>query len=142
MKGRVLLVEDDYRVRQALSMILMNANYDVTEAVSVRTALMHLDISDLVCVVLDLVLPNGHGRRVVEELKAKRDDVPVVILSAFHGEDVWTFPVIAVLEKPTKRDVLLAAVRNGAETSRAIKLMRQSKIRIEDTVKRTAAVKG
>lgn len=135
MKGRVLLVEDDYRVRQALSMILMNANYDVTEAVSVRTALMHLDISDLVCVVLDLVLPNGHGRQVVRELKDKRDDVPVVILSAFHGEDEWAFPVVAVLEKPTKRDVLLEAVRKAAEASQAIRLLRQSKIQIEETTK-------
>lgn len=132
MNGRVLLVEDDQRVRMALSMILTNAGYTTIGAGSVATALMHLDVLDLSCVVLDLMLPNGHGRRVVEELKAKRDDVPVVILSAFHGEDVWDFPVVAVLEKPTKRDVLLAAVSKASNHATAIRALRESTRRLRN----------
>lgn len=135
MIGRVLLVEDDRRARMILAMILTNAGYTVIGAGSVATALMHLDVLDLSCVVLDLMLPNGHGRLVVEKLKEKRDDVPVVILSAFHGEDVWDFPVVAVLEKPTKRDVLLSAVSKAATHANAIRAIRESTRRIKDLTK-------
>ena len=94
MNGRVLLVEGDDGTRTTFK-TLSNAGYIVIEAESVKTALMHLDVLDLSCVILDLKLPNGHGRRVVEELQSKRNDVPVVVLSGYHGEEEWGFPVVA-----------------------------------------------
>ncbi len=123
---RVLLVEDDDRTRAAMGMILSGAGYGIVEAGSVKTALMHLDIIDLSAVVLDLRLPNGHGRKVVEELLAKRNDVPVVIVSGFPQEAPEDSLVVAILGKPFKRDELLAAVMKARETSDAIKSMRSS----------------
>lgn len=134
MKGRVLLVEDDTHIRGALTIILTNAGYSVIQAGLVSTALMHLDVFDLVAVVLDLRLPNGLGFKIVDELKAKRDDVPVVILSGWihdknefeqhHGPMAW--PIVEVLTKPTKRELLLQAVARAANHSEAIKSLRLS----------------
>ena len=97
--SKVLVVEDDERQRAMISMILANAGYKVIEAVSVKTALMHLDVMDLSAVVLDVRLPNGHGRKVVESLIAKRDDVPVVVLTGFPEDAPTGFPVTSVLSK-------------------------------------------
>ncbi len=124
--NRVLVVEDDPRQRAMMCLILSNAGYGVVEAVSVKTALMHLDIIDLSAVVLDLRLPNGHGRRVVEELVAKRNDIPVVVLSAFPEDAPTSFPVTSVLEKPFTRDGLLAAVSRAREAADAIKSLRST----------------
>jgi DNA-binding NtrC family response regulator len=132
VKGTVLLVEDDERIRTALSVVVSNAGFTVIQCGSVKTALMHLDVLDLVCIILDLRLPNGHGRRVVDELKAKRDDVPVVILSAYHGEEEWDFPVVATLEKPTKRDVLLGALIKAVKHSEAIREIKESTRRMRN----------
>jgi CheY-like chemotaxis protein len=100
---RILIVEDDDRQRAMIALILSNAGYQVTEAVSVKTALMHLDLMDLSAVVLDLRLPNGHGRKVVESLIAKRDDVPVIVLTAFPDDAPKGFPVTSILDKLPKR---------------------------------------
>lgn len=101
--SRVLVVEDDDKQRAIICLILTNAGYKVTEAVSVKTALMHLDLIDLSAVVLDVRLPNGHGRKVVEALIAKRDDVPVVVLTAFPEDAPTGFPVTSVLDKVPQR---------------------------------------
>ncbi|HEV3028489.1 MAG TPA: response regulator [Planctomycetota bacterium] len=129
---RVLVVEDDAKQRTMICMILANAGYGVVEAVSVKTALMHLDIMDLSAVVLDLRLPNGHGRKVVEELVSKRDDVPVVVLTGYPEDAPKGFPVTAVLNKPFKRDRLLEAVAEARTASDAIKSMRASTRKLGD----------
>jgi DNA-binding NtrC family response regulator len=138
VKGPILLVEEDRAVRETLAAVMRANDYEVIQAVSVKTALMHLDVVDLLGVVLDVRLPNGHGREVVTALVDKRNDVPVVILSAFHGEDEWDFPVIAVLKKPYADEVeefrlaLLAAVDKAAAQSEAIRSIRNSTRRLRD----------
>ncbi len=151
---RILVVEDDDRQRQMIGLILANAGYGIVEAQSVKTALMHLDIIDLSVVVLDLRLPNGHGRKVVEQLIAKRNDVPVVILSAYPEDAPTGFPVTSVVSKLTQtkcpscgelvpgakcdacglamvkekpfRDRLLIAVADASRTADAIRSMRET----------------
>lgn len=139
--NRVLVVEDDARQRSMICLILANAGYGIVEAVSVKTALMHLDIIDLSAIVLDLRLPNGHGRRVVEELISKRDDVPVVVLTGYPEDAPTGFPVTAVIDKvldrrddtnksPSFRTRLLEAVSEARVASDAIKSMRSSTRRL------------
>lgn len=138
MKGPILLVEEDKGVRDKLAAIIHSRGYDVIQAASVKTALMHLDVVDLVGVVLDVRLPNGHGREVVKALIDKRDDVPVVILSAFHGEDEWDFPVIAVLKKPSADEVeefhffFINAINKAASQSESIRSIRNTTRRLRD----------
>jgi len=147
MAHRVLVVEDDDKQRHIICLILANAGYGTVEAVSVKTALMHLDIIDLSAIVLDLRLPNGHGRKVVEALIEKRDDVPVVVLSGFPEDAPTGFPVTAVVDKildrrakpqegenfehPTFRSRLLHAVADARTTSDAIKSLRSSTRKLE-----------
>lgn len=125
MNRRVLLVEGDDAVRDTFR-TLSDAGYRIIEAGSVKTALMHIDVLDLSCIVLDLKLPNGHGRRVVEELQSKRDDVPVIILSNFHSDDEWGPLVVAVLDKPPSEGALLQAVEMASKQSEAIRALRVS----------------
>ena len=132
MNGQVLVVDGDERARDDLSGILLAAGYDVIQCGTVKTAFVYLDMIDLSCVVLDLHLPNGHGRRVVEDLKAKRDDVPVVVLSSFHSEDEWEFPVVSVLEKPLKKDALLDAVSKAVKHAVAIREIKDSTRRMKN----------
>jgi DNA-binding response OmpR family regulator len=123
---RLLLVEDDVPIRRILALVLSRAGYEVVEEGTVAGALTRLSDPELGTVVLDLRLPNGHGRRVVESLKAIRDDVPVVILSAYPDETLVSFPVTAILHKPTNRSLLLEAVAKARPSFEAIKSLRRS----------------
>jgi DNA-binding response OmpR family regulator len=131
-RPRILFVEDDKHVRDIYELLLVQNGFNVTPCGTVAAACMHLDISDLYGVVLDLRLPNGHGLRVVQELVAKRNDVPVVIFSAFHGEHEWTFPIVAALRKPPTRDEFLGAVRLAVSKSTEIRTIRETTRRLRE----------
>lgn len=127
---KLLIVEDDTNLRRILALFLTSYGYEVLEEGTVAGALDRLDTPGLSMIVLDLRLPNGHGRRVVEGLKAKRDDVPVIILSALPDEGLLGFPVEAVLKKPTPRDQLIDAVQKAERRTLEIRGIREQTTRL------------
>ena len=60
---RVLVVEDDWRVREIMTRILKRAGYDVTAVRGVREAIATIGPWD--CIVTDWRLQDGHGREVL-----------------------------------------------------------------------------
>lgn len=131
---RLLLVEDDLNIRRALALVLSAAGYEVVEEGTIAGAVKRLADPELGIIVLDLRLPNGHGRRVVEELKSTRDDVPVVILSAYPDETLVAFPVTAILHKPTKRPLLIEACAKARRSCEAIHSLRLSVRKLGDII--------
>ncbi|MER3557717.1 MAG: DNA-binding response regulator [Thermus sp.] len=82
---RLLLVEDDPGVREALELGLSLFGYEV---VAVGTALEALDrLPGVDLVVLDVLLPDRDGFQLLREIRA-RSDLPVLMLSAL-GEVEW-----------------------------------------------------
>jgi two-component system, OmpR family, response regulator MtrA len=92
MATRVLLVEDDERIRQALGLALADEGYDVVETATGEEALELVD-PDLDVVLLDLMLPGIDGIEVCSTLRS-RGDLPIIIATARSD----TADVIAGLE--------------------------------------------
>lgn len=92
MATRVLLVEDDERIRQALGLALADEGYEVVETASGEEALDVVD-PDLDVVLLDLMLPGIDGIEVCSTLRS-RGDLPIIIATARSD----TADVIAGLE--------------------------------------------
>lgn len=92
---RVLLVEDDDRLRQAVGLALADEGYDVVETASGEEALdlvdRHAPGPDVV--LLDLMLPGVGGIEVCSTLRS-RGDLPIIITTARSD----TADVIAGLE--------------------------------------------
>lgn len=79
---RVLVVEDDSRLREAIVDALRQANYVVDQAADGRQADFLGSTETYGCVVLDLGLPGIDGLRVLETWRRRGIDVPVLILTA------------------------------------------------------------
>jgi len=81
-RRRILVVEDDVSILSGLSINLKVEGYEVLQAQDGRTGLQRAvdDKPDLV--VLDVMLPEMNGYEVLKELRRRRVDVPVVMLSA------------------------------------------------------------
>ncbi len=83
--ARLLVVEDDQDLREALAEVLGAAGYDVMTAGRGDEAL------DLACgsppalVLLDLILPGINGYTVCRELR-QRSEVPIIVVSGRTGE--------------------------------------------------------
>lgn len=81
MTHRVLVVEDDESVREAVTLVLEAADFDVASVTDGREALSLVDRGSFDLVVLDLMLPSMHGFDVCREIRS-RSRVPIVMLTA------------------------------------------------------------
>jgi two-component system, OmpR family, response regulator MprA len=112
---RILVVEDDRSVRDALDRALRAQGYEVTTAGDGLAALSAVTREDPDLVVLDLGLPGMDGLAVCRRLRADGDPRPVLILTARDavGDRVAGLDVGAddYLGKPFALEELLARVR-------------------------------
>lgn len=86
MKRRILVVEDDRTLRQALVFNLEREGYEARSAVDGEQALAAVRDGGLDLVLLDLMLPGMSGMEVLRTMRGDGIDTPVVILSAKGGE--------------------------------------------------------
>ena len=93
MGTRVLLVEDDERIRQALGLALADEGYEVVETATGEEALAVVD-PDLDVVLLDLDAPRDRRASRCAPHCAPRGDLPIIIATARSD----TADVIAGLE--------------------------------------------
>lgn len=79
--ARILLIEDDPRIRQTLATTLADKGHDVTSAPSGMAGVQAALEDDVSVVVLDLGLPDIDGTEVLQMIRAVRD-VPVLVATA------------------------------------------------------------
>jgi two-component system, OmpR family, response regulator len=112
---RLLLVEDETRLARALSRGLSADGFAVEVAADGADGLERARHEDFDAVLLDVMLPRMSGYDVVRTLRAERNWVPVLMLSAKDGEhdqaDGLDYGADDYLTKPFSFVVLLARLR-------------------------------
>ena len=81
MPDRLLIVEDDARIRAALRLVLEEEGYEVGEAASGEEALEVFASAGADVVLVDLMLPGITGFEVTRSLR-QVSDVPIIVVSA------------------------------------------------------------
>jgi len=84
---RILVVEDEKRIADFLGRGLQGAGYAVDVAQDGATALQFTSDTDYDLVILDLMLPDMDGLKVLERIRSRRNGPPVLILSARGAVD-------------------------------------------------------
>lgn len=84
---RVLLVEDDPMIGEAVQEALKDASYAVDWVANGQTALTTLGYQHYGLVLLDLGLPGKDGLEVLDTIRSKGDAVPLLIITARDGLD-------------------------------------------------------
>ena len=82
---RVLLVEDDPMIGEAVQDALKDASYAIDWVKNGQTALTTLDAQHYDVVLLDLGLPGKDGLDVLSSLRAKQHAMPLLIITARDG---------------------------------------------------------
>ena len=93
MVARLLMVEDDDRVRAALRLALEDEGYEVDEAAEAETALTRLRVRVPEVMIVDLMLGEMDGFTLIREVR-RDHDVPIIVVSARDD----THDVVAALE--------------------------------------------
>jgi two-component system, NtrC family, response regulator PilR len=132
-KGTILVVDDEEIMREILEALLTREGYTVRLA---STAGEGLDIArkgSLDAALLDVMLPDGNGLDVLEELKRIDDELPVLMITAFASVDNAVIAMkrgaLDYLPKPFKNDEVLAKLRHAIERRQLVtenKTLRQN----------------
>ena len=110
----VLVVDDDPKVLELVSVNLSSRGYNVREANGGEAAIQAVEqqVPDLI--VLDLVMPGLSGNEVCVWVR-ERHDIPIIVLSAYDEEDLKVRALDAgaddYVTKPFKLEEFLARVR-------------------------------
>ena len=123
MTAKILIVDDDPDIREALSMILVSRGYQVVTARDGIEGLATLKAEMPNLLILDLLMPKMDGFAVCKELQdprwSKYRDIPILILSSvreeasrrrYELETGLELNVDDYVEKPISPDVLLHRV--------------------------------
>ena len=122
-QGRVLIIDDDPDITEAMSVVLTNKGYTVDSAGDSSEGKEKLEAERPDLIILDVMMRTSQeGFELSRQLKgsAEYKDIPILMLTAVKdktgldfkstaGDESW-LPVEGFLDKPVKPEVLLEKV--------------------------------
>jgi CheY-like chemotaxis protein len=125
MAQRILVVEDEEEVRDALREMLTAAGYEVDAAVDGYDAVEKAVSAEYDVITMDVRMPRLNGIGATDILRERRPSVPVVIISGFLGsefkyrKDLEAMGVRYFLAKPFSLSDAVHTIRKAIEDHEA-----------------------
>ncbi len=117
MSRRVLVIEDEEKLRRVVQLQLQSSGYEVEQAATAEEGLLLAERADLV--LTDLRLPGMNGLEFLEKTHAARPGLPVVMMTAFGSVETAVEAMkkgaADFLVKPFSLDHLTAVVEKALE---------------------------
>jgi DNA-binding response OmpR family regulator len=110
----ILIVDDEEMIRISLSLLLTAKGYTVVTAPDTTTALDMFQTSRPDVVILDMIMPGGHGLDAIQAIRGMNPDVKIIAMSG--GGRLGNRNILSVaseigadacLEKPFEAEELL-----------------------------------
>jgi two-component system response regulator FixJ len=122
VRKKVYVVDDDDAVRDSMCIFLESCGLDVREFRSAREFLATLCAHPTGCLLLDLHMPEMNGLELLELLRERGSQLPVVMFtgrsdSALKERALRSGAVM--LDKPVSDDILLGALDRAFEAAAA-----------------------
>ena len=131
MKKRILVVEDEEKLRRVIELQLLSSGFEVDKVATAEEGLKLVDRADLV--LTDLKLPQMDGLEFLNSIRRQNTQVPVLIMTAFGSVETAVGAMKAgatdFLLKPFSLDHLMQVINKALEfralRAKAVKLSRQ-----------------
>ncbi|MCP4768009.1 MAG: EAL domain-containing protein [Gammaproteobacteria bacterium] len=118
----ILVVDDDERARESLSLLLKRQWKDITEAEDGEVAIELIQQRQFKIIILDLNMPKKSGDQVLAFIKERKINTTVIVLSGETSINKVTEAVrlgaYDIFKKPYNFDELEHAIRNALDKSR------------------------
>lgn len=116
MSGTVLIVDDDAAVRSALKFLLELEGLDVRVYDGPIALLAESNLPARGCLVVDYRMPRMDGLQLIEQLRARHVDLPVILITDRASVDLRRRAARSgarqVLEKPLSDSALVEGIRS------------------------------
>ncbi|PPD36001.1 MAG: DNA-binding response regulator [Methylomonas sp.] len=132
----VYVVDDDFSVRDSLTLFLNSAGLEVKSFESANAFLAAYDPQHPACLVLDIRMPGLDGLGLQNELNKESISLPVIFISG-HAEvpdsaRAFRSGALDFLEKPFDNKTLLERIREALNKDVAIRRQQQKKRLLEE----------
>ena len=115
----ICVVDDDESVRESLEGLLTSLGHRVETFASAEAFLASDRAERTACLILDVRMPGMSGPELLQELDARRQELPVVFITSYGYEDVRprvrADRPVNYLSKPFTEDDLVEAIRTALQ---------------------------
>lgn len=117
-KISLLAVDDDPQMLKLVEMYLPANNYQITTAISGRSALEILKKSRFDLILMDMQMPNIDGLEMLDRIKGELNISTPVVMATAHGASEVTQSLIEkgaydIIQKPFTSNRLILTLRNA-----------------------------
>ncbi len=122
MTQKILIVDDEPSIREALSGILIDEGFVPVNAETAEQAINILSVEEIDLVLLDIWMPGMDGVEALKQIKKIHPELPVIMISG-HGTIETAVQATKIgaydfFEKPLSYDRIILAINNGLHLSR------------------------
>lgn len=117
---RILVVDDEKPVREAMALLLKQEGYRVVVAECGHTAVSAIETFTFDLVIVDIFMPGMNGLETIDILRQDAPDVPIIVMSGYAAGSGATGPdffreavdrgATCCLRKPFSREQLIDAI--------------------------------
>lgn len=122
--GAILVVDDEQNTLKVISAILKNKGYDVFTVRTAEEALTTIKKEDFDAVLTDYKLPGINGIQLVDEIKNRGYQMPIVMLTAYgtieKAVEAMKKGAFNYLVKPINPDELITVMREAVDKHRLL----------------------
>ncbi len=115
-KAEILIVDDDFAVRKAISLVLKD-KYGVATAEGAEEALKHMADKTVNLVLLDIKMSKTDGITALKEIKERFPETKVIMVTAYATQEKikqsFTFGAFGILMKPFDAIKLLELIEEA-----------------------------
>jgi two-component system, LuxR family, response regulator FixJ len=115
----IFIVDDDAATRESLRFLLETEGLDARDFADGRRFLDTARPVEGDCLILDVNMPGMSGLEVLEALRGRGDEVPVIVVTAYldaaTGKRAAAAGAMAILEKPHGAEAVLELVRRASK---------------------------
>src|SRR5215475_10670105 len=114
---RILIIDDEASIRESLETLLALEGYSVETAPEGEAGLERIDRGSYDLVLLDLALPGKNGLEILQLIRERNPDLPVIMITAFGTVDNVVEAIRTgaqnFVQKPWDNEKLLADIRSA-----------------------------
>jgi putative nucleotidyltransferase with HDIG domain len=137
--ARILVVDDEEHVRSMIGVTLERHGYDVQLATGGRDALELIEHNSFDLILTDIVMQDGNGIVLLDRIRGKQPNLPVVMVTAIHdisvAIDSMRRGAYDYLLKPFEREHLMATVVRALEHRQALQESHNYQQNLEQVVR-------
>lgn len=138
-KGNILVVDDNAFVLETTALLLQSHGFEVATARGANEALAILAGRQFDAVLSDIKMPGVTGIGLLEVIREKDRETPVVLMTAYAELDLAVEAVkkgaFDFIMKPYRPDYLVSAIEKAVNYKRLLEMEKGYKARLEEDVR-------